>query len=120
MERSRRVAAFPIAIRVMSLFPVKGMDFAMALSFHRAVPVDAEATSRLCSRCSIKLVLISAFCLELNRQLQTRRKEVVTPMPMGKALMLQECLSTTSICTKFMERLLPQGLAKASFHFCCF
>lgn len=49
------VAAFPIAIRIMSLFPVKGMDLAMALSFHRAVPGDAGATGRLCSRCSLLL-----------------------------------------------------------------
>lgn len=60
----------------------------------------------------IKLVLISALCLELNRQLQTRIKEVVTPVPMGKALMLQEGLSTTSICTTFMEHSLPRGWQK--------
>lgn len=94
----------------------------LALSFHRAIPGDAGAAKQALLQVfsPIELVLISALCLELNRQLQTRRKEVVTPMPMGKALMLQEGLSTTSICTKFMERLPPQGPAKASSHFCCF
>lgn len=122
MEQSRRVAAIPTAIRVMSLFPVKGIEIAFGpfLSWSHSWERRSCWQALLQVFSPIKLFLISALRLELNRQLQTRRKEVVTPMPMGKALMLQEGLSTTSICTKFMKRLPPQGLAKASSHFCCF